>query len=515
MKRFIRQTKLVFIFLAATFIIAACGTQSGTTNPPRNTTPPTETINLNINLSVYNSSDASVEKTAVIINDANGNVLDYKILDNPSAKEHLMTFNNVPTNGTVTVLSKSTRHLTWPTDDNYSTILFKTYDTAMVQKAEGKIGVSPSWAYLRWSNSAINTQSLKLQAPCPEGANYLGSIWFIPSSRSYSPSRLECSNGAVDGSLWNPVRQSDGNISAIVWSQIEESPYNQDGYTQPLQYLRAIDHDPDDTYSVADNSAYSGDTTTASLTIANLPSDAQVHYNLTGIRKEAPLTGLQAYSNWGSPTSTATLANVASDLDSLIQHVQIYKEFSNSTDAYIKANYRLYKFAPISSFQANTTWDFSNFPTAPNPGGVSLQQNDRLLLRAQDYGSGNKYAIFRVWTITLQPDPLYIRWFGYAKVNPTSSSIQYSYPKLPTELQQFAPNISYDYVSANISARSYDLYPNQFITEGTARFVYVRKRDNITSQTVTSTFSPLQTNNLYAEDAVEPEFLFEGAPLPY
>lgn len=509
MKQFIRQTKLVFIFLAATFIIAACGTQSGSS------TTPVKTITLDINLQIYNSSDASVEKAAVIVNDASGNVLNYKILDNPTEEEHSMTFDNVPENATVTVLSKSTRHLTWPAEDDYTTISLSTFGVPMLQSADGKVIANPYLAYLNWHNPAISTRSLKLQVPCLEGANYLGSMWLNPSSGGYWRGSLECSNGGVDGSLWSSVKQSDGNISAIVWSQIEQWPYSQDGYTQPLQYLSVIDQDPDSTFSATDLDAYSDSTTTASLTVTNLPSDASVYYNVTGVRKGAPVTGLQAYSNWGSPTSTATLANVANDLDFLIQYVQIYKKFINPTDIYIEASYRLYKFASISSFQANTTWDFSDFPTAPNPGGVSLQQADRLLLKAQDYGSGNKYAVFRVWTITLQPNPLYIKWFAYTKVDPASSTIQYSYPELPAELQQFAPNTSYGYVSVNISSSGYDLMPNQFITEGKERSVYVKKRDNITSQAATGIISPLQAKNQYAEDTVAPEFLFEGTLLPY
>ncbi|XOB98914.1 hypothetical protein ACMC9I_02140 [Deinococcota bacterium DY0809b] len=472
-----RYIRLVFLALAG-FVFVACSTQSGTTVPPN------ETISLDIKLQVYNSSDASVEKAAVIINDSGGNVLDYRVLDNPSEEEHSMTFSSVPTNGTVTVLSKSTRHLTWPADDNYTTATFVTFEVPMMQNVEGRININPYWGYLRWSNPAIHTQLLSLEASCPQETAYLGSSWLNPENGGWWVGSLPCNDGSANGSLWQAVQQSDGKISAVVWSQKEPLPWREENYTQPLQYVAVTDHDPNDTYSVSNLNAFLSDTTNASLTVSNLPSGANVYYNVTGIRKSAPLTGFQAFSEWGSPTSTVTVADILSNLDAVVQHAQVYKEFTESSTNYVSASYRLYKFSTTSNFSQNTTWDYSSFPTAPNPSGVTLQQPGQLSIKAQGFGRGNKGAIFRVWTITNQPNPTYIRWYAYAEVNPSSSTLEYKFPKLPSALADYAPNLGYGYVSANISARSYELYPDRLVTQGTARHVYVRKRDDISGQSL-------------------------------
>ena len=416
-----------------------------------------------------------------------------------------MTFDNTPPNGTVTILSKSTRHLSRPTDDNYSTINFVTYDVSMIQKAEGRISVNPSWAHLRWRNSTMRTRALKLQAVCPEGANYLGFSWFNPSHGGYWTGSLKCLKGAANGSLWGPVEQSDGNISAVVWSQIEEWPHNKEGYTQPLQYLSVIDHDPDDTFVVTDISAYSGNTTTAKLNVTNLPSGALVFYDITGIRKGAPVDGLQAYSIGGSPASTITLADVISDLDSVIQHVKVYKWFTEQTSDYVEANYHIYKYNTNNNFETNTTWNFSDFPTAPNPGGVSLQQEGRLTLKASGFGKGNKNAVFHVLTATNQPEPIFIRWYAYTTVNSNTYNLEYNFPKLPNELSAYAPNLNFGFVVARISGQNHDLFPDQFITQGTGRSVYVKKRDNISDQSVAD--AHVNVNSELIEGGVE-KFVF-------
>jgi len=478
-----RYIRLVFLALTG-FVFVACSTQSGTA------VPPTETISLDIKLQVYNWSDASVEKVALVVNDADGNVLDYRVLDNPSEEEHSMTFSSVPTNGTVTVLSKSTRHLTWPTDDDYTTASFVTFEVPMVQNVEGRMHINPYWGYLRWSNPAIHTQPLRLEAVCPQESAYLGSSWLNPENGVVWSSNLQCNDGSVNGSLWQAVQQSDGKISAVVWSQKEPFPWREEGYTQPLQYVAVTDLDPNDTYSVANLNAFSSDTMNASLTVRNLPSGAKVYYTVTGIRKGAPMTGFQAFSEWGSPTSTASIANIVGDLDAVVQRAQVYKRFPDPSSNFIEANYRLYKFSATNHFSPNTTWDYSSFPTAPDPGRVTLQQTGQLSITARDFGQGNKGAIFRVWTITNQPNPTYIWWYAYADVNPSRSTLAYKFPKLPSALADYAPNLGYGYVSADIFARSYELYPDRLVTQGTARSVYVRKRDDISGQSLGEFPSP-------------------------
>ena len=470
-----KKIKATFILVILLALLVACGT---------NTPAPVETTDLTINLEVHNWDDASVEKAAVIINDATGSVLDYRVLDSPSEEVHSMTFSNMPANATVTIFSKSTRHLTWPTDDVYSTILFKTYDLSMVQSVEGKIFTNPGWTYLDWNNPDINTRSLSLRAACTQDASYLGTRWYNPETGYTWGDSLECVGGEAEGLLWSPIEQDDGKISTIVWSQVESWPYEAGDYTQPFQYLRIIDHDPDSQFEALNTRAYSGAVTTADITITNLPSDTWVYYFLTGIRKGVPIAGLQAYADWGNPTSTATLADISDELDAVIQTAQVHKYFRDSTNNYVAANYRLYKFLMTNNLSPNTTWDYNEFPTAPNPNRVKLQQTDHLALRAEDFGMGNKSVILGIYTAATQPRPIYIRWLAYTSEDPGVSTVEYNYPKLPSELNGYAPNLNLDYVSANISARSYDLLTSHFTTQGTRRYVWVKIRDNITDQSV-------------------------------
>jgi len=435
---------------------------------------------LSFTLHIYYYNTAVVQKAAVIVNDSSGNIVDFKILNSPSEGDHPIMFSGVPMNGTVTVMTQSQRHLTSPTDDDYLTVRFTTFDIDMV-KDHNIIMVSPISVYLNWRRFDFKT--LNVSAQCPQDASYLGSKYYVPDTRATYSAFLNCSSeGIADGRVRRLVPQSDERISALLWAQVSKRTYRPSDYTDTLQYIPIIDFNSSNIFTADDLSYYSDAVKTLTLKVSDMPQDASLEYKITGLRKGAPLDGFYAYSTRGNPESSAVVADIFDKLESYIQYAKIYKEQYDDSGkfSYVES----YRFHNVGEIVTNDVWDISDFPTLPESGNISANQTgNHLILKYQNLNYSN--IIYKIYTAKVQPNPTVAIWRVYTGTHNTSTTSPeyYTFPLLPDELQEYSPNINYDYVYVDIIGRNYNFYPTNLVDSGQGSYIYVVIRNILSSST--------------------------------
>ena len=458
MKKF--HIGMAIAFLAITWLLSGCS--SGNNSLP----PPVERINLNLTLCISEWGDSEVKKAALIVHDADGTVLNYKIFEQPEEGTHSVTFNEVPTNGFVTVLTNSLRHLTWPTEYDYDYTMLSTYPVSAVQDQGGQFALSPNFAHLR-QPSEFRTTDLYLQGPCPDEASYLASEAFVPHGNYWYVSSNRCDSGSLDGAFWTPL-QDNGKASLILWPAAE-TPWD---YIEPLSYLALLDKEPDET-SAFTLDAFRNDVQTAQVTVDGAPESARVRYHLTAMKGGVPLLGFSpSISRNSGRTASARFANVLDSIDKVFQTVEVWSSGGWTTR---------FRAVNANMFNSNDNWNLSDFLSLPDTEGLSLQQNPRLIVRASNFGNGNTWVAYRVRTISGGDSPKYIYWRAYTQTKSSRSNLQFTYPELPDALGAHMPDINSDYVSIVVSGADYNLLDNTFHTQGRRRGAYRRIRDNLTS----------------------------------
>lgn len=452
---------MAIAFLTITWLLSGCSSDNN--SPP----PPEERVNLNLTLRISKWGDSEVKKAALIVHDANGAVLDYKIFEQPEEGTHSITFNEVPTNGFVTVLTNSIRHLTWPAEHNYGYTMLSTYPVSAVQGQDGRFAVSPGFAHLTQS-SEFRTTDLHLQGPCPDEASYLASEAFVPHGNYWYVSSDRCDSGSLDGTFWTPL-QDNGKASLILWPAAE-TPWD---YIEPLSYLALLDKEPGET-SAFTLDAFRNDVQTAQVTVNGAPEGAGVRYNLTAMKEGVPLLGFSPdISRNSGSTASARFANVLDSIDKVFQTVEVWSGGGWTTR---------FRAVSANTFNSNDNWNLSDFLSLPDTEGLSLQQNPRLVVRANNFGNGNTWVAYRVWTINGGDSPKYIYWRAYTRTKSSRPNLQFTFPELPDALGAHMPDINSDYVSMRVIGADYNLINDTFRTQGRRRGAYRKIRDNLTSK---------------------------------
>ncbi len=448
---------MVMVLLAMTWLFSGCS--------PDNNPSPVERIDLSLTLRIYEWSDHEVKKAALIVHDANGTALDYRVFEQPEDGTYSVSFDEVPANGFVTVLSNSLRHLTWPAENDYDYSVLSTFPIAMVQNYGGHFFANNSFSGLTKAGGVRHTQ-LQIQGPCPNGASRLTAEYYVPHGRYGYVSSNPCSNNSVDASYWASL-QTNGKASIILWPTAD----NFWEYIEPLSYITLMDKDPNEVHAFT-STDYSDDVQMAQMTIQGAPEGARVSYKLTAIKGGVPLIGFSTTrSQQNDITASTHYANVLSDVDKVFQTAEVSYNGGRTT---------LFRAVSANAFIPNDSWNLSDFLSLPDAEGLSLQQNPRLVVHANDFGNGNVWSTYRVWTISGGISPKYIYWYAYNQPGSTLSDLQFSYPELPDALNAHMPDIDSDYVSMRVSGTDYNLLDNTFRTQGRHRSAYRRIRDNLT-----------------------------------
>ena len=233
-----------------------------------------------------------------------------------------------------------------------------------------------------------------------------------------------------------------------------------------------MDKEPDETHTFTANN-FRDDVQTARITVNGAPEDAWIRYNLTAIKGGVPLFGfspdtLQRFRG----TASAHFANVLGSVDQVFQTVKVSHNGRQTTR---------FRAVSANAFKPNDSWAFSDFLSLPDVERISLQQDSRLVVHADGFGSGNVWAAYRVWTISGGDSPKYIYWRAYTPTRSSLSDLRFTYPKLPDALNAHMPDIGLDYVSVRISGADYNLLDNTFRTQGRRRSAYKTIKDNLTS----------------------------------
>lgn len=449
---------MVMVLLAMTWLFSGCS--------PDNNPSPVERIDLDLTLAINEWSDHEVKKVALIVHDANGTVLDYRVFEQPEDGTYSVTFNEVPTNGFVTVLTNSLHHLTWPAENDYAFTYMSTFPITMVRDYDGHFYASHNSAGLLRAGGAHYTR-LEIQGSCPDGASRLTAEYYVPHGRYGLVDSHPCINNSIDASYLAGL-QNNGKVSIILWPTTD----NFWEYIKPLSYITLMDKDPNEasTFSATD---FSDDVQMARMTVQGAPEGLGISYKLTAIKGGAPLMGFSTIrSRQNNITVSTHYANVLDNVDKVFQAVEVWSGGSWTG---------MFKGTGANAFKPDDIWDFGDFFSMPDASGLSLQQNSRLNVYANGFGSGNVWVSYRVNTISGGDNPKYIYWLAYDQPGSTLSDLQFTYPELPEALATYNPDIAMDYVSVRVSGADYNLLDNAFRDQGRYRSASRRIRDNLTS----------------------------------
>ncbi len=455
---------VVAVLAVLTWVFVGC---SSVKNPPsgNNNPPPAENIDLKLTLRISEWANHEVNSAALVVHDASGASINYRVFNQPQDGSHSVTFNEVPANGYVTVLSNSTRHLTWPAENDYDYTVLATFPIALLQNNEGSFYAN---FYFSGITLPVNMRigDLHIQGPCPNGSTFLIGESFIPYENFWYASDGLCTNGTVDDSLWVSL-QNNGKASLVLWPA-------DDGwqYIKPLSYLALIDKDPSEihTFTSAD---FSNDVQTARMTVQGIPGGSWVRYRLTALRGGVPLFGFSPdLSESTDNTASAQFANILGNVDQIYQTVEVSHSGSGTA---------MFKMIDSTSFNADDSWNLADFLSLPDVDGLSLRQNPRLVVHANGFGDGNVLASFRVRTISGGNSPKYVYWYAYDQTESSTSALQFTYPELPEVLSVYSPDISADYVSLRVGGADYNSFDDASPSQGRSRSAYRLIRDNFPS----------------------------------
>jgi len=455
---------LVAVLAILTWVFVGCSSvknpTSGNNNPP-----PAEKIDLKLTLRISEWANHEVNSAALIVHDASGTSLNYRVFNQPQDGTYSVTFNGVPANGYVTVLSNSTRHFTWPAENDYAYTVLATFPIALLQNDEGSFFANYYFSgIMRPVN--MRTSDLHVQGSCPNGSSLLIGESFIPYDNFWYTSNGSCTNGTVDSSLWVPL-QNNGKASIFLWPA-------DDGwqYIKPLSYLAMLDKDPSEihTFTSAD---FSNDVQTARMTVQGIPEGSWMRYRLTALRDGVPLFGFSPdLSESTDNTASAQFANILGNVDQIYQTVEVSHSGSRTT---------MFKMIDSTSFNTDDSWNLADFLSLPDVDGLSLRQNTRLVVNANGFGDGNVLASFRVRTISGGNSPKHVYWYAYDQTESSTSTLQFTYPELPEALSAYSPDISADYVSVSVGGADYNSFDGASPSQGRSRSAYRLIRNNFPS----------------------------------